>query len=479
MLIQLDSDIVHHQVTYHALKAYTKDSKILGRLCSMMCLCVAITNSERILKKMGAECSDFLIKLNKALLKSVPGQPANEFFTIEELLSDCQVSLPHDIQDMIAKHVVYPTREKELTPGSSSRGNNQPSSDNSIIELHVSERISIGEIGILAGKLVKLDALMDDLTSVVSFFKFHGSRLFRECLNLQNLTKDKEDLPCHVHVDDTILLLRKCDESDTEVGVSVLSLVKALKNVQKQLTKFLAGGAEYVDIVKLHPEKMNIPTEVEILREYSTVFSIECSGLEDTLSMFNLCKLTCQVRDLLFICRQLRLQNCLCDSRVVELVKIVGQLEDQDVLSKMTSERALKLTNEMKSVLCFHESSIPQCLHVCSALKVNRIEAFTHLLIDIEDENNIVRCKEIAELAQTEAHVAKEFSSLIHFLKPLLDTDQSFDSFKDHEFAEGDLERGLQVLRHVVKNISLLQQLFSEEVSSLISTKLPYRLFAI
>ena len=129
LLHKLDSAILHHEITYHALMELMKDDKILGRLCSMMCLGLAITYSEHITGTMSPICSDLLAKLDKGLLKSVPGQPVNRFFTVQELLSDCQVSLSDDMLELITRHVVCPTRIREQI-SDSEECQPQPSHDN-------------------------------------------------------------------------------------------------------------------------------------------------------------------------------------------------------------------------------------------------------------------------------------------------------------------------------------------------------------
>ena len=396
-----------------------------------MCVCSLLTESE-IIEQMQTKCYDFLTELKKMLIKSIPGQPADQAFTLQDLLEDCHVAMPCELQKMISKCLILPLKRHDH--------------QSQQISVEVSEGISINEIALLKNELVKFDSLIDEhLITMLAFFRFHKCQLFYQCLN-----RHLADTPTpHASL--------RVKRKENEMDLSIECFVKALESVFNQISRLLKGEAEYSEIMELHPQGLDIPKEVKLLESCSTVFSMECSGLTDTANLLNLCKVSQQARDLVFVCRQLKIE----DARLHEIETRVEELEDERVKKTMTSEKAERQTDEMRDLLYFKQNTAvaPQCLILLSGLKMCDSDALIHLI------KNSEKILQVSEHVQSEASVAEDVSKLIKLVNPVLKTNKDLESLMLHEFTEEEMEHGVQILHKINASFSMVQRLFSEEVS--------------
>ena len=456
-LKELNDRLVHQEITVHAImNTKDEDDKYLECLSVIMCIPSLVS-----VKKMKRKCSSFLEEVNKVLLKTIPGEPHNKFIVLPELLSEYHVALPQNLQEMVSKYVIYPSEEKETSSQRDSKCSSHLQADcmaqqDNKPSVELSESVTMNELAILVNELDKFHELIEECIAMLTFFKFHSSALFQKCFNAQTFSPVKE-LQSH-HIRDT-----KIPPQHKENEMNLSSFVLCLENTHKLILKFLNGQCHYADIVQLDPEAhLEIAREFEILQQYSAVFRFNSNGLTDTCNMFNFHKFTCQVNSIIFVCRQFRLEECLKDSRLCKLQKEVLKLQNETVRSKLTSTDISRKMKHMKELLCIGDDTNLQCLDLFSAVKAYCSDALVQVMTD---EQCRLRHKDVAKHLQYEASAIKDFSSIVELMNPFLDADQKFESLMVQVFEKGNMEQGIEMLKIVDAQVSVINEVFSSEVS--------------
>lgn len=452
VLKEINDKFRYQEITCYALISI-EDNTHFEQLSHQMCACTSVTDSNFI-SKMKQKCAALFTVLDKILLKIVPGNSQSNFFTLEELLNKYQVDVPHDLQDMISRYTTYPSQlEKEW---SNAQDLAQPAGEHrhpSIPSIKLSHKVTVYELSMLMGKLKDFHDPIAEFAPMLTFFNFHGSELFHKCLHLHKV-KSTEALPA------------QCTHNVTQSGVAVrlsmTNFVQILKNTHTLICKFLSGKATYFDIVQVDPAKLDVGKELEILEKYSHIFGLNCSGLFSTHNLLYLYKIVCQVDDLIFVCNQFDLKNCLRDSRVCELHSIVSRLQDRDSISKITSSEAAKEVEHMKELLCFADKKDLQNLEVISAIR----KCFSDILFQIfKDDRNRSHHEDVIDHLQHEVSVLKDFASTVQLISPFFDTEQDFESLMLQLFRKRDITHASQMLERMDSNASVLVEIFLKEVS--------------
>ena len=245
ILKELNDRLVHQETAIHAIMSI-KDSENKNFECLSFMLCVQSSVNIRETKQI---CSSLLKEVNKILLKSIPGQPHSKVMIFPELLCMYHVILPKNLQEMLSKYVVYPSEGKErwsLVEQSHFVADcqTQPDSEHTV---ELSRSITLSELAAFVDELNKFHEPVKKFTALLTFFMFHDSILFRQCLNAQNLNLMKEPQSLQIR-DATIPFQHKQFEMDLSCFVS------RLENAQKVILKLLDGQGDYTDIVKIDPE---------------------------------------------------------------------------------------------------------------------------------------------------------------------------------------------------------------------------------
>ena len=462
ILRELNDRLVHQETAVHAIMNI-KDCDDKNFECLSFMLCV---HSSVNIKEMKQICSSLLREVNRILFKSIPGQPQSEIMIFPELLSKYHVILPRNLQEMLSKYVIYPFSKgnKKLLPVEPSHFiaecQSQPDSE---LTIELSGSITMRELAVFVDKLNKFHEPIKKFTAMLTYFTFHDSALFRDCLmiNAWNFSPTKE--PHSLQIRDATIPFQY---NELCMAMDLPCFVSCLENVEKVILKFLNGQGDYIDIVQIDPEgHLETIREVEILQQYSAVFGVSCNGLMDTSSMLIFHKLVCQVKNIISVCHQFKLEECLKDSRLCELQKEVLELENETVRSKLTSTDVSRKVKHMKELLCIAEDMDIQCLDLFSAIKAHCSDTLSELM---SDEQRRLHHKDIAKHLQHEASAIQDFSLVMELLNPFFDTDQKFEPLMIQVFEKGNVKQRIQTLKKVDDQISVINGVLSSEVSSII-----------
>lgn len=452
ILKDLSDRLVHQEIAVHAIMNIDDDDdKNFECLSFMMCV-----HSSVNIKQMKQSCSLLLEEVNAILFKSIPGQPRNKIMILPKIIRECRVALPQNLQEMLSKYVIYPSskaNEKSLLVESSHLVDNCQSPPDSKPTVELSRSITMSELAVFVNELNKFHESLQKFITMLTFFKFHNSALFHECLNAQYFNHTEE--PQSFQIWGAITPLRH-----KEFGMDLPHFVSCLENVQKLILKFLNGQGDYIDITHIDPEgHLEMTREVEILQQYSAVLGVSCNGLTDMCNMFNLHKLICQVKNIVFVCHQFKLEECLKDSRLRELQKEVLELENEAIRSKVTST---DISRKLKELLCITDNMNLQCLDLFSAVKAHCSDTLIQLM---SNDKCRLHHKDIAKHLQHEASAIQDFSSIVELLNPFFDVGQKFESLMIQVFEKRDVKEELQSLKNVDGQLSVINEVFSSEVS--------------
>ena len=440
VLEELDDQFKDEEITVHAIMNFAIDKTQLKCLYSTMCVNSSSNIHPENIERMKEVCVALIKQVSKSLLKSIPGRYG--FFTLPELLTEYCVVVPQTLQDMVSKHVIFPSA------ATNNNDSNLSPSTNASESTELSEIITVGELKSLADQLKKLDDQIANFIPMLAFFKYHNSVLFRKCLSMQATELQR----C------TDLSNTECE--DSRVVMPLDCFIQVLKNTHKLISELCEGQSKYMEIINLHPEEVDITEEVEAWKKYSTLLGIDQSGLSDTLNMLTLCKLSHQINNIILFCKSFGLKTCLGDQRLCQLQQGVMELEDDGIRAKMTPSEALRRVEHMKTLLCLTESTSTQCLDLFTA--INRSDTLFQV---IKDAKICPRHKDVATHLQSEISIVSDFSSVVELLSPLLDANQGLESLMENVLKKRDSVRhGMQLLESLKGKFSLLVHVLSNEV---------------
>ena len=415
VLKELDNLFIEQEITVHAIMNFAKVSTQLRSLYCSMCMSSSWNINPENIEQIKQKCAALIEQINECLLIRIPHH--DDFFTLPQMLTEYHVAFPQSLQDMIAKHVIIPSRA--LTDCDSSV---QVSNQNCDPSIELSENITIREVTLFANELRKFNDQVACFTPMLAYFKYNNSVLFRNIYTteLQNLS---------------------CEEIGVEMSMDCF--VQVLERADKLISVLCQGQVKYADIINLDPEELDITKEVEILRSYS---DLDCT---DTLNMLSLRKLTCQINSILLFCNEFGLNNCLC-----ELQQRIVEIEGDDV--RATSERV----EHIKTLLCLSKNTSTECLDLFTA-----ISRSDNLFQIIKDARICPQHEDIVTHLQSEISVVNNFASVIELLNPLLDANQDLESLMANVLKKTDeIKHGLLLLESLKAKLPLLVQVLSNEV---------------
>lgn len=178
--------------------------------------------------------------------------------------------------------------------------------------------------------------------------------------------------------------------------------------------------------------------------------------------MLNLHRLVCQANGVISVCHQFKLEECLKDSRLHELQKQVLELKSEAISSGLMPTDISRKLKHMKELLCITEDTDIQCLDLFPAVKAYCSDKLSQLMLD---EQCRLRHKDITKHLQHEASALHDLSSAMELMSPFLDADQKFESMMIQIIEKGNVKQGIQTLKKVNGQFSVINEVFSSEVS--------------
>ena len=431
-------------------------------------------------------------QLNILLLKYIPGKPEAKWCTLLTLLAENGVSFPKDLHDTLTDYVLFPGETKEVVGGllenevpSSTTGQFNAGYD---ISLKLSKKLTLKDLNRLVDDLLAfLQPILDRMDMLV-FFRLHHSDMFDKYLKLF-LEKEAKKHVERMNPTSTLstfgfsvprlpsVSLRMA-EMESEEGMKLPILVRSLDQTKELLIKLVEGNATYNEIIaegKLDLENLDIDQEFKILGEFilhlnHTLTSRE--GLIGVRNMLELFQYTKHIEKIHSVCDQYKLQGCLEDPSLEQLIEIAEELAPEK------SRRALTLNNateNMKRVkrLLFGEHQPPiHCLKLFEAVADSA--AFYQFIKDKRfggEHGQAVFTQQYqlitAQLQHEEydERVLNHLFAAFKFMTPFMNVRQDFKSLMA-QVVHLDTSHGLKQLETVNSNITLIQLWFSRaEVS--------------
>ena len=477
-----------HQINYDEILMYASQQQLLEHLAQTVCASSAIVDSQDT-QAVKNNLLNAFEQLNALLIKYIPGQPDAKWCTLPSLLQVCGVAFPPRLMDLISRHIVFPGEENKagellnnpLSP--STTGIFQPGYD---ISLKLTKALTLRELFILVqGLEAFLQPVMDVLDMLV-FFKLHPSEMFDKYL--QVYLKKESEVDREQHSTTTTLSAfsftvpvfsatsvrpHSADRSAVE-GLPLHVLLRAMNHTNDLLMKLMQGTAAYSEIVaegELNLEKLDIEREFSALHSFSAYLKLPLAsyeGLSGVRSMLELFQYVHHVRTIHSVCEQYQLQGCLEDPELVELLRLVEDLDQEENRAKLTPLDASKKMEAVKKTLCLRSSrASPHCLELFTAVRDSA--AFYQFVRDkrfIGEKGQAVFRQQYQLITAQLQHEEYDETVLNHlyaafkFIGPFMDTHQSFHGLMS-QVTSLEVTSGLKQLETVNINITLIRLWFS------------------
>ena len=478
---------MQQQINYDEILTYASQQQLLEHLAQTVCATSAIVDSQ----DTQAVKNNLLIafeQLNAFLIRYIPGQPDAKWCSLPSLLQVCGVAFPPRLMDLISRHIVFPGEENKagellnnpLTP--STNGIFQLGHD---ISLKLTKTLTLKELYVLAqGLEAFLQPVMDVLDMLV-FFKLHPSEMFDKYL--QVYLKKESELGTKEQSSTTTLSAfsftvpvfsatsvrpHSADQSAGE-GLPLRVLLRAMNHTHELVRKLMQGTATYSEIVaegELNLEKLDIEREFSALHSFSAYLQLPLAsyeGLAGVRSMLELFQYIHHIRTIHSVCEQYQLQGCLEDPELVELLRSVEDLGQEENRAKLTPLDASKKMEAVKKTLCLCSKASPHCLELFTA--VRNSAAFYQFVRDkrfIGEKGQAVFRQQYQLITAQLQHEEYDETVLNHlyaafnFIGPFMDTHQNFHQLMS-QVTSLDVTSGLKQLETVNTNITLIRLWFS------------------
>ena len=488
-LLKWYQKFTEEHINYDQIFTYTTHQRQLENIGKCLGASSAIVKDTETIK------NNFLIafeKLNVILIKYIPGKPDAKWCTLPSLLQDWGVALPPDLFDLLSQHVVFPGEERAgkllktpLSPNTT--GAFQPGHD---ISLKLTRELTLHKLSdLVKGLKTFLQPVMDVLDMLV-FFKLHPSEMFDKYIQVY-LEKDPEteSVVREQHSKNTLSTLsftvptftavsmqpQQGDQNPAE-GLPLGVLQRAMNCTHDLIEKLMLGTATYSDIIakgELNLEKLDIEQEFSTLRSFSTYLKLPVTsqeGLAGVRSMLELFQYIHHIRTIHSVCVQYHLQGCVNDAQLVELMRLVQDLDQEENRAKLTPLAASKKMERVKEILCLRNGA--HCLKVFTAMRDST--AFYQFICDKEfvgEKGQAVflqQCQLITAQLQHEEYneaVLNHLYAAFKIVAPFVDRHQNFHQLM-LQVTSLNITDGLKQLETVNTNITLIRLWFSRaEVS--------------
>ena len=428
-------------------------------------------------------------QLNVLLLRYIPGKPEAKWCTLSTLLAENGVSFPNDLHDTLTKYVLSPGESKEIVGGilenelpSSMMGHFDPGHD---ISLKLSKKLTLKDLSNLVDDLQNFLRPISHHMEMLVFFHLHHSDMFDKYLKLflekeakkhmerMNPTSTKSTFSFSIpHLPAVSLMMPEVED------MQLLSLVRSLDQTKELLIKLVEGNATYNEISaegKLVLENLDIDQEFNILDEFilhlkHTPTSTE--GLIGVRNMLELFQYTKYIEMIHSVCEQYKLQGCLDDPSLKQLIEIAEKLTPEESRHALTLNNATKNMTRVKHLLFGERHPPNHCLKLFEAVADSAV--FYQFIKDKQftGENGQAVFRQQYQLITAQLQhegydeqVLNHLFAAFQFISPFMNDHPNFKSLME-QVVDLDTSHGLKQLETVNSNITLIQLWFSRaEVS--------------
>lgn len=266
----------------------------------------------------------------------------------------------------------------EKTPSPSITRNFHPGHD---ITLEVTRELTLRELKSLVQALdsflkpIHGDSM--ELLDLLVFFFLSDSEIFDKYLKLELKKVDLKLHPSKYVCEPSsafllpTLVINRQSCRDTPLGITMPVLADALSQTQHLLMRLIHGTASYNEIIADGSLRLSdIDHEFEILNRYAKFarISTKYEGLKGVKAMLQLFQFTRHIQTIHNVCQQYRLDGCLEDPVLKDLIDLVKQLEEVANRDTLTAKDAVQKMSQVSSALCLNEGQNPKFLDVFSAI---------------------------------------------------------------------------------------------------------------
>ena len=486
VLLEWKQKFTEQQINYDEILTYANQQSYISTFGGIVCASSVIVDPQEVLSMKNMFLNAFE-HLNALLIKYIPEQPEAKWCSLLTLLQDWGISVPQHLLDPISQHVVFPGEEKvgELlnsVPSPSTSGLFQPGQD---ISLKLTKALSLHKLSVLAEGLQTFLQPIMDMQDMLVFFKLYPSDIFDKYVQVY-LKKESElggrkrgksttfsNLSFTVTRLPPAAIKQSQPKDQSEIEGFPHCVQKAMKGTSSLIERLMQGTAAYSEIVaegELKLEKLNIDQEFGVFDRFAAYLQLSPSsyeGLAGIKSMLELFQYYHHIQTIQSVCEQYNFQKCLVDPQLVKLHQLVDGLNLEENRAKLTPIEASSRIQEVKKTLFKGSKVSPCCLELFTAVRDSA--AFYQFVRDqqfVGEKGQLVFRQQYQLITAQLQHEEYDEKVLNHlygafkFIKPFMDTEQSFDQLM-LKVTELDITNGLKQLETVNTNITLIQLWFS------------------
>ena len=300
------------------------------------------------------------------------------------MLSKYGVALPGAILLALKQHITFPGETK--TAGKKDLRLNHPiecSVSNTFcpdqdIQLEITCEMTMDKLKALVHDIESFLMPAQPYMDLLTFFFLRDSEIFDKHLKLQLCKQEESQKPARKVSPAPLIVLPvmaiETKPTDVIKGVSIGTLGDVLMAVKELLLKLIKGSASYNDITAdgtLTLKSLDIDHEFSILNQYAEHAQInirDAEGLKGVKAMLELFQYTRHIRVINDICEQFRLEKCLKDPNLIELVTLVDVLDQRNDQETLTAKDAIEKMKKVTKILRLGASSNGRFLELFSAV---------------------------------------------------------------------------------------------------------------
>ena len=485
VLLDWQRKITESDCNYDDIMMYASNQAKLFQIGRVVCSRSAIIDFQ-VMKTSMNYYLELFEQINAHFIKYIPGNPDAKYCTLPQILHRYGVLFP----PKFTIHVLLPgdnvsTSGEQLLVNPippSTNGTFQPPGQNA--SLRATKGLTVKELDVLAEQLDQFVKPILDHMHMLVFFSLHQSEIFNNYLCLQlkkefSVTKAAPSLHPSMMPSFTLsalqMLGKERKEGPKEEGVPLQILAKALNTTRELLVKLIQGTAKYSEIIaeggELKLENINIEAEFNTFTAFFATVELapqvnSHDGLKGILSMLELFQYTSvHIPTIQGVCDQYKLEGCLKDSNLKELVMLAEEVERNR--ANLTLLEAVEKMHLVKKSLCLKTLGPYHSLGLFAA--VANSAAFFQFVRDMKfdgEKGQAVFGQQYqlitAQLQHEEynENVLNHLYAAYKFILPFMDTKQNFSSLMS-KVTSLDVSGGLKQLETVNSNITLIRLWFS------------------
>ena len=354
------------KVNYDSIKLYLDVYGLLNRAATSLSAHTLVVDSNYI-HAVKTDFEQAYELLNITLLRYIPGHPDAGYLSLIEMLTKYGVGLPPETLATIRKNVSFPGETKSTGKKAASMEYSIPCSISSNfnpelnIKLELTRDIDFHGLKVLVRQLTSFLSPVDDNLNFLTFFYLNSSEIFDKYLTHQLHLLDEESAkpPASVPTSPKSLLPQLRVEKKKDPAVVAVNLLgKALENTKEFMLRLIQGNAMYTEIVangSLNLRDMKIDVEFGILNGYAEWAKIDmqnAEGLYGIQAMVQLFQYAQHIKIINNVCEQYRLEACLKDGDLKELMELAIMLDEAETENKLTAKDAIEKMKRVTELLC-------------------------------------------------------------------------------------------------------------------------------